>query len=82
MATLEELRDWEREAHGHWIDSLMAVDEMLEMHADDPDRGCLEALREAQDEALHAGRRVRELQERIARLVGPHGPLPTLQGFT
>ncbi len=54
---------------------------MLEMNADDPDRECLEALREAQEEAIRAGRKVRELQERIARLVGPRGPLPTLEGF-
>jgi hypothetical protein len=81
MATLEELRDWEREARSYWVDSLMAVDEMLSMQADDPDRGCLDALREAQDESIKAGRKVRELHERIARLVGPYGPLPTLQGF-
>lgn len=82
MATLSELHDWERQAHTYWIDSLMAVDEMLGMNADDPERGCLEALRDAQDEALRAGQRVRALQERIARLVGPAGPLPSLQGFT
>lgn len=82
MASLEELRDWEREAHGYWIDCLMAVDEMLEMNADDPDRGCLEALREAQDDAIQAGWKVREIQERIARLVGPYGPLPTLERFS
>ena len=29
MATLAELKDWEREAHSYWIDSLLAVDEML-----------------------------------------------------
>lgn len=81
MATLSELREWERAAKSYWIDSLMAVDEMLGMHADDPERGCLDALRYAQDEALQAGRRVRALQERIARLVGPSGPLPTLHGF-
>lgn len=82
MASLEELQEWEREAHSYWIDSLMTVDEMLEMNADDPERGCLEALREAQDEAIQAGRKVRELRERIARLSGPFGPLPTLQGFS
>jgi hypothetical protein len=81
MATLLELRKWEQQAHGYWLDSLMVVDEMLSMHADDPERGCIEALREAQDEALQAGQRVRALQERIARLVGPSGPLPTMQGF-
>jgi hypothetical protein len=81
MATLFELREWERQAHGYWLDSLMVVDEMLSMHADDPERGCIEALREAQDEALQAGQRVRALQERIVRLVGPSGPLPTMQGF-
>lgn len=81
MATLSELHDWERQAHAYWIDSLMAVDEMLSMHADDPEWGCLGALRNAQDEALRAGQRVRALQERIERLVGPAGPLPTLQGF-
>jgi hypothetical protein len=76
MASLTELRDWERQAQSYWIDSLMAVDEMLSMNAD-----CVEALREAQDEALQAGQRVRALQERIARLVGPSGVLPTMQGF-
>lgn len=81
MATLSELREWEGQAKSHWLDSLMVVDEMLSMHADDPERGCMEALRDAQDEALQAGQRVRALQERIARLVGPSGPLPTLQGF-
>lgn len=81
MATLSELREREKEAQSYWLDSLMAVDEMLSMHADDPERGCIETLREAQDEALQAGRRVRALQERIARLAGPSGPLPTLQGF-
>jgi hypothetical protein len=81
MATLLELREWEQQAHGYWLDSLMVVDEMLSMHADDPERGCIEALREAQDEALQAGQRVRALQERIARLVGPSGPLPTMRGF-
>jgi hypothetical protein len=81
MATLLELREWEQQAHGYWLDSLMVVDEMLSMHADDPERGCIEALREAQDEALQTGQRVRALQERIARLVGPSGPLPTMQGF-
>lgn len=80
MATLEELRDWEREAHSYWLDSLMAVDEMLSMHADDPDRGCLEALREAQDEALQAGRKVRALQERIAFLEGPFGEFSRRRG--
>lgn len=81
MASLSELREWEQEAKAYWIDSLMVVDEMLSMQADDPDRGCLEALRNAQDEALQAGQKVRALQERIARLTGPEGPLPTLQGF-
>lgn len=81
MAKLSELREWEQQARSYWIDSLMAVDEMLGMHADDPDRGCLEALRDAQEEALRAGQRVRALQERIARLTGPSGPLPTMQGF-
>jgi hypothetical protein len=81
MASLTELRDWERQAQSYWIDSLMAVDEMLSMNADDPERGCVEALREAQDEALQAGQRVRAIQERIARLVGPSGVLPTMQGF-
>lgn len=81
MATLSELREWEREAEGRWLDSLLVVDEMLSMHADDPDRECIGALREAQDEALEAGRKVRVLQERIARLVGPTGPLPTMNGF-
>lgn len=55
---------------------------MLKMNADDPDRGCFEALREAQDVAMQAGWKVREIRERIARLVGPYGPLPTLQGFS
>jgi hypothetical protein len=59
----------------------MAVDEMLSMHADDPERGCVEALRTAQDEALQAGQRVRALQERIARLKGPSGSLPTMVEF-
>ena len=77
MATLNELRDWEKQAQGYWIDALLAVDEMLSMHADDPERGCIEALREAQEEAFQAGRKVRALQERIARLTGPTGPLPT-----
>lgn len=81
MATLSELRQWEQTAKSDWIDALMTVDEMLGMHADDPDRGCLDALRQAQDEALQAGQRVRGLQERIARLTGPSGPLPTMQGF-
>lgn len=81
MATLIELREWEEQARGYWIDSLMAVDEMLSMNADDPDKGCLEALRDAQDEALQAGQKVRALQERIARLTGPFGSVPTLQGF-
>lgn len=81
MATLSELREWEQAAKSYWIDSLMAVDEMLSMHADDPERGCLEVLREAQDEALQAGQRVSALQERIARLTGPSGPLPTMDGF-
>jgi hypothetical protein len=66
---------------GAGLDTLLAVDEMLSMHADDPGRGCIEALREAQDEALQAGRKVRALHERIARLVGPSGALPTLNGF-
>lgn len=70
---LAELRDWEREAHSYWLNSLLAVDEMLSMYADDPERGCVEALREVQDAALQAGQRVRALQERIARLVGPAG---------
>lgn len=81
MATLAELRDWEREARSSWLDSLLAVDEMLSMHADDPDRGCIEALREAQDVALKAGQKVRALHERIARLVGPTGPLPNIAGL-
>lgn len=81
MATLSELREWEQQAKSYWIDSLMVVDEMLSMQADDPECGCLEALRDAQDKALLAGRKVRALQERIARLVGPSGPLPTLRGF-
>lgn len=81
MATLSELREWEEQARSYWIDSLMAVDEMLSMNADDPDRGCLEVLRDAQDDALQAGRKVRALQERIARLSGPPGPLPTMRGF-
>ena len=81
MATLAELRDWEREAHSYWLDSLLTVDEMLSMHADDPERGCVEALREAQDTALKAGQKVRALQERMARLVGPAGPLPNMHGF-
>lgn len=81
MATLNELWDWEREAQGYWIDALLTVDEMLSMHADDPDRGCVEELREAQEEAFQAGRKVRALQERIARLTGPAGQLPTMQGF-
>jgi hypothetical protein len=81
MATLEELRKWEEQAKGYWLDSLLAVHEMLNMHADDPERGCLKALREAQDVALQAGRRVRELQERIARLEGPGAVFGTLKGF-
>lgn len=81
MATLNELRDWEKQAQGYWIDALLAVDEMLSMHADDPERGCIEALREAQEEAFQAGRKVRALQERIARLAGPAGPLPTIEGI-
>ena len=39
MATLSEQREWEEQARGYWIDSLMAVDEMLSMHADYPYRG-------------------------------------------
>lgn len=58
MARLSELRVWERQAHGDWLDSLLAVDEMLSMHADDPERGCLENLRRAQQDALLAGRKV------------------------
>lgn len=81
MATLSELREWEQQAKGHWIDCLMTVDEMLSMHADDPERGCLEALREAQEDAYQAGLNVRALQERIARLTGPAEPLPTMEGF-
>jgi hypothetical protein len=81
MASLSELSEWEQQAKTYWIDCLMVVDEMLSMHADDPEGGCLGALREAQDEALEAGRKVRALQERIARLTGPSGPLPTMHGF-
>jgi hypothetical protein len=81
MATLAELREWEREAHSYWLDTLLTVDEMLSMHADDPDRGCIETLREAQAAALQAGQKVRALQERIVRLVGPAAPLPNMHGF-
>jgi hypothetical protein len=81
MAILAELKEWERDAHSYWLDSLLAVDEMLSMNADDPDRGCIEALREAQDVALKAGQRVRALHERIARLVGSTGPLPNIAGL-
>ena len=81
MACLAELLESEQQAKGYWLDCLLAVDEMLSMHADDPERGCIEALREAQDEALQAGQRVRHLQERIARLTGPSGPLPNMAGF-
>jgi hypothetical protein len=81
MATLSELREWEQHAKSAWLDALSVVDELLYMNADDPDRGCLDALREAQFEALQAGQRVRALQERIARLTGPSGPLPTLEGY-
>ena len=56
MATLNELREWEHQVKSYWIDALLRVDEMLEMNADDPDRGCIEALRDAQDEALQAWR--------------------------
>lgn len=81
MASLEELRVWEREAHSYCIDSLMAVDEMPNLHADDSDRGCLETLREAQDEALQAGRKVRALQERKAALEGPFGEFGRREGL-
>ena len=81
MATLAELREWEIEAHSYWLDCLLAVDEMLSMRADEPDRGSIEALRDAQDVALQAGQKVRALQERIARLVGPTGPLPNIAGL-
>lgn len=80
MATLNELREWERLAHTAWLDSLMAVDEMLSMHADDPDRGCLETLRMAQEEALLSGQRVRALQERIAFVEGPFGEFNRRRG--
>lgn len=81
MATLNQLREWEQRAKSEWIDALLHVDELLAAHADEPDRGCLGALRSAQSEALQAGQRVRALQERIARLTGPSGPLPTMDGF-
>ncbi|MDQ8699248.1 hypothetical protein [Hyphomicrobium sp. LHD-15] len=82
MATLQELRGWEQQAKSYWLDALMVVDEMLGMHADDPDRGCLEALRDAQDEALQAGRKVRALQERIAVLEGPFGEFSRRRGVS
>lgn len=80
MANLSELRVWERQAHSEWLDSLLAVEEMLSMHAEDPARGCRENLRHAQDEALQAGRKVRALQERIALLEGPFGELGRRRG--
>lgn len=80
MARLSELRALEKQAERDWFDCLMRVDEMLSMHADDPDRGCLEALREAQDEALQAGRKVKALQERIAFLEGPFGEFSRRRG--
>lgn len=81
MAALSELREWEEQARSYWLECLMSVDEMLSMRADDPVSGCMEVLREAQDEAIRAGQKVRALQERIARLIGPSGPLPNMQGF-
>lgn len=75
MPSLPELRDRERAAKSAWLDCLMRVDEMLSMHADVPDSGCVGALREAQNDALEAGRRCRALQERIAALEGPYGVL-------
>lgn len=81
MATLTELRMREATAKSAWLDCLMRVDEMLGMRADDPDYGCLGALREAQNDALEAGRRCRALQERIAALEGPSGELSRRGGI-
>lgn len=43
-----------QQAKSYWIDSLMAVDGMLSMHADDPDNGCTEAL-QAGHKVRHPG---------------------------
>lgn len=81
MATLRELRARERCARSDWIDCLLRVEEMVSMRADEPERGCLNALREAQHEALEAGRKCRALQERIAALEGPDGELARRGGM-
>lgn len=81
MDDLSDLREREEDAKAYWIECLMSVDEMLSMRADDPQRGCLVALRDAQENAMQAGRKVRVLQERIAKLVGPSGPMPSMIGF-
>lgn len=77
MASLKELREAEKRAERDWFDCLLRVDEMLSMRADEPDSGCHEALREAQNDVLvTAGRRL-ALQQRIAALEGPEGELAT-----
>jgi hypothetical protein len=75
MSKLEELLELEREVERRWFDCLLRVDEMLSMHADDPERGCLRALREAQDDVLVLGQWRLQLQKRIAALEGPQGEL-------
>lgn len=73
MAKLNALRERERLARRDWIDCLLRVEEMIAMRADDPDRGCLPVLQDAQRDAQQAGQKCRALQERIAALEGPGG---------
>ncbi len=75
MATLNELQQLEKRAERDWFDCLLRVDEMLEMRAGEPDSGCHESLREAQNDVLIAGPRRVALQRRIAALEGPQGVL-------
>jgi hypothetical protein len=77
MATLNDLRRAEKLAERDWFDCMLRVDEMLSMRAGEPDSGCHEALRQAQQDVIVAGQRRVALQKRIAALEGPQGEMAT-----